>query len=69
LNSDSDNLDELLQLKCGLSKLREIKMQGVFVRSRARWISEGEKVTSYFCALALKSNFIKKKTKKNSYST
>ncbi len=26
-------------------------MQGVLLRSRARWIAEGEKITKYFCGL------------------
>ena len=34
-----------------LDNLRKKKMEGVKVRSRARWICDGEKVTKYFCNL------------------
>ena len=34
-------------------------MEGVLLRSRARWIAEGEKVTTYFCGLE-KRNYISK---------
>ena len=27
------------------------KTEGVLLRSEARWIAQGEKVTSYFCSL------------------
>ena len=36
------------------SKLDEVylnRAHGAFVRSRARWLEEGEKNTSYFCRL------------------
>ena len=34
-------------------------MEGVKIRSRVRWISDGEKATRYFCNLE-KRNFISK---------
>ena len=34
-----------------LRNIREKRMEGVLLRSRARWVSEGEKVSSYFCNL------------------
>ena len=34
-------------------------MEGVKIRSRVRWISDGEKVTKYFCNLE-KRNFVSK---------
>ena len=34
-------------------------MEGVLLRSRARWIAEGEKITKYFCELE-KHNYISK---------
>ena len=37
--------------KQDLVALREKKMEGVLLRSRARWIAEGEKITNYFCEL------------------
>ena len=42
-----------------LKNIREKKIEGVLLRSKARWISEGEKVTSYFCNLE-KRHFVSK---------
>ncbi|MCU7800901.1 MAG: hypothetical protein KZQ70_12335, partial [gamma proteobacterium symbiont of Lucinoma myriamae] len=51
---------ELLDLKKKeLSDIRRKKMEGVKVRSRAKWVDEGEKVTNYFCNLENR-NFISK---------
>ena len=38
-------------------------MEGVLLRSKARWVAEGEKITKYFCSLE-KRHFISKKMKK-----
>ena len=35
------------------------KTEGVLLRSEARWIAQGEKVTSYFCSLE-KQHYISK---------
>jgi hypothetical protein len=32
-------------------RLENSKLQGIYVRSRARWVEEGEKPSRYFCAL------------------
>ena len=32
-----------------LQEIRNKKMEVVKIRSRVRWISDGEKVTKYFC--------------------
>ncbi|WP_419624551.1 reverse transcriptase domain-containing protein, partial [Thiolapillus sp.] len=45
--------------KLDLVALRERKMEGVLLRSRARWIAEGEKITKYFCELE-KRNYVSK---------
>jgi exonuclease III len=37
-----------------LVKIRDYKMKGVLLRSRARWVNEGEKVSAYVCALEKK---------------
>lgn len=43
---------ELLELKrLELSEIRKKKMEGVFLRARAKWVQEGEKPTRYFCNL------------------
>jgi hypothetical protein len=46
-----------------LIALRENKMKGVLLRSKAKWIAEGEKVTKYFCSLE-KRHFINKRMTK-----
>ena len=40
-------------------------MEGVLLRSKARWVAEGEKITKYFYSLE-KRNFISKQMGKNS---
>ena len=42
-----------------LEKIREKRMEGVILRSRARWFADGEKITKYFCSLE-KRNYISK---------
>jgi len=39
--------------------LREKKMEGVLLQSRARWVAERDKITKYFCALE-KRNYVSK---------
>ena len=46
-----------------LLELREKKMQGHYVRSRAQWLPEGEKPSKYFCSLE-KGNYINKTLKR-----
>ena len=60
-NSDS-NLDTLLGKKKELEQVREKLMRGIAIRSRAQWLSEGEKPTKYFCSLE-KFNYIDKTIK------
>ena len=51
-NQLSNNTQELLNEKqAELRKIRQIKMKGNFVRSRATFIEEGEKPTKYFLGL------------------
>ena len=56
-----ENLDfETIQTKRKeLESLRQKKMEGVYIRSRAKWIDEGERITNYFCNLENR-NFISK---------
>ena len=42
-----------------MEELRSKKMEGVKLRSKAKWVDEGEKVTQYFCNLENR-NFISK---------
>ena len=51
---------ELMMLKKEqLVAIRDKRMEGVILRSKARWIADGEKVSSYFCNLE-KRHFISK---------
>ena len=59
LNLDDNEKEELQKARIDLITLREKKMEGVLLRSRARWIMDGEKVTKYFCALE-KRNYVNK---------
>ncbi len=46
-----------------LETLRKEKLRGHFIRSRAKWVDEGEKPTKYFCHLESR-NFLNKIIKK-----
>ena len=59
IHLDESEREELQKSKTEMISLREKKMEGVLLRSRARWIVDGEKVTKYFCALE-KRNYINK---------
>ena len=45
------NIEELEQLKTELEELRKKKTEGIIIRSRVKWIQEGEKPSQYFCSL------------------
>ena len=46
-----NNVSHLEKLKTQLQEIRESRIQGIAVRSRIRWINEGEKTSRYFCSL------------------
>ena len=50
-NYTRENEDGLKTKQKELQELRKKKMEGMLIRSRARWIGEGEKVSKYFCNL------------------
>ena len=50
-NYTRENEDGLKTKQKELPELRKKKMEGMLIRSRARWIEEGEKVSKYFCSL------------------
>ena len=58
-NISESNVDLLYNKNQELEKLRKHKLQGNYIRSRAKWIEEGEKPSSYFCKLESR-NFIRK---------
>ena len=65
LNPTLSNLTELIQdKKYELQEIRNIKLRGNMIRSRAQWIDEGERPTKFFCALETK-NFLDKTIKKS----
>ena len=56
IQEEEDNLEEgsvpkLEQMKQQLKEIRENKMQGILIRSRANIIENGEKPTKFFCNL------------------
>ena len=54
-----NNMNKLENLKNDLELLRSKKIEGLIIRSKAQWISQGEKATRYFCNLE-KRNFLNK---------
>ena len=53
------NLEDLQKVKDDLKIIREQRMEGAFIRSKAKWQREGEKCTKYFCNLE-KRNYVEK---------
>ena len=49
------------QIKLQLDNLERERARGVIIKSKARWVEEGEKSTSYFLRLE-KHNYCKNKT-------
>ena len=63
-NTESEHLyNEYDTCKTRLNRIYENKAKGVIVRSRARWLEQGEKSTKYFFNLE-KSNFTRKHIRK-----
>ena len=63
VKNDKSLDSELESKKSDLEKLREEKMDGIKIRSRIRWLKEGEKPTKYFCNLE-KFNYTQKTIKR-----
>ena len=61
LNSTHDDLvgEELAELNTQQEEIRKYELDGLLLRSKARWIEHGEKPTKYFCNLE-KRNYINK---------
>ena len=55
-NLSEDELAELETTKAQLEQLRRKRTEGMIVRSRVKWITDGDKPTRYFCSLE-KRNF------------
>ena len=50
------NLHVLEEKKEQLQAIRDDKLKGMIVRSRAQWLLEGEKASRYFCGLENRMN-------------
>ena len=59
ISTDPNKLEELERDKKELEEIRRKKMEGIKIRSRVRWIDEGEKMSKYFCGLENR-NFVSK---------
>jgi len=59
VNINENQISELENKKQELENYCKNKLKGKMVRSRAKWIDEGEKPTNYFCGLESK-NFTSK---------
>jgi exonuclease III len=51
LNRTEDDNIELQQKIISLTELRKTKMDGILLRSKARWAAKGEKISKYYCNL------------------
>ncbi|GFR85401.1 LINE-1 reverse transcriptase homolog [Elysia marginata] len=59
-NFEENKTEELRVKKESLENIRKKYMEGVLIRSKARWIEQREKASSYFCRLE-KRNFQSKR--------
>ena len=46
-----NNIEELNRVESELKKLREDKIRGIILRTKAKWNVEGERSSKYFCNL------------------
>ena len=56
---NEQDIIRLAELNKELEEIRKIEMEGLLIRTHARWIEDGEKATKYFCNLE-KRNYINK---------
>ena len=60
-NSDpTKHFEEINSMKVELQEIREKKLRGSLIRSRARWIEHGERASKYFCNLENR-NYVSKR--------
>ena len=59
-NDPENNIENLKMKKDQLQLIREKKLKGTLIRSRARWVEQGEKGSRYFCNLENR-NFVSKR--------
>ena len=58
-NLNEENKDDLANNRERLNELRKNKLKGHFIRSKARWVENGEKPSNFFCNLE-KQNYVNK---------
>ncbi|KAK3104781.1 hypothetical protein FSP39_009989 [Pinctada imbricata] len=58
-NESDDNINQIQDKKAELQVIREKKIEGSIIRSRAKWLNEGEKPSNYFLNLESR-NFVNK---------
>ena len=58
-NGSDNTIEAIEKLKDELEECRKEKMRGVLIRTKARWIEDGEKPSKYFCNLE-KRNYVNK---------
>ena len=56
ISMDDDNVEQLEILKTELYDIRNDKLKGHMIRSKAQYIDQGEKPTKYFCGLEKHNN-------------
>ena len=54
------DLEKITELKRTLQNIREKKLKGMLIRSRAKWVEQGEKASKYFCNLENR-NYVSKR--------
>ena len=47
----AENKDDIEDMNSQLQHIREKRIEGIIIRSKAQWLREGEKATRYFCNL------------------
>ena len=62
-NKTENDLKLLKEKNKELMALREKRIEGVILRSRAKWVADGEKVSKYFCSLEKRNYVCKRMTK------
>ena len=62
-NPSTNLLTQLENLQLELNKILDYETKGLIIRSRARWMEEGERSSKYFCNLE-KRNCEKKNIKR-----
>jgi exonuclease III len=48
---NEESVKEIEKVKCQLQEYRSKKLDGMIIRSRARWLIDGEKCSNYFCSM------------------